>query len=462
MKNLRKILSLVLTLALGIALISPVSAATITINGTIDKQDYNAYKIFDVTQAGDSYAYSIDKTNDWFEVVEDYAEEKGTITLTPVGETTKYVVDASEIDAADFAAYLNDHKTGKDITKSGKGNGGTINIEVTEAGYYFVDSSLGALCILHTASTNVTVNEKNSVPTIEKKVDKENASVNDEVTFTLTLTAGGKADTSYIIHDTMTEGLTLQKDSFEIILGESAVKEENYDIRTETNELADENCTFEIEFKDSYTATLQKDAKIIITYKATINRLAVQPSEVENKVQVQYGNTYSPESKVKVYNYDFDLIKINEAKETLKGARFKLYDALENGNEILLVADSYTEADGTVVNYYRPAQAGEEDDVVDYIEAGTVSIKGLRIDKYYLEEILAPEGYNQLTSRFEVDLQGDRTIATEPVKVTNTTGLILPDTGGIGTVLFVTVGSIMVMGFGVLLVTKLRMSKISL
>lgn len=459
MEKLRKILTLVLTLALGIALISPVSAATITVNGTIKGQTYNAYKIFDVTRAGDSYAYSIDKSNDWFEVVENYATAKGTITLTQVGDTSKYVVDASKVDAADFAAYLNDYKADKKIAATEEGNGESIDLSLAEAGYYFVDSSLGALCILHTAADTQTVNEKNSVPTISKDVDKTSASVNEEVTFTLSLIAGGKADTSYIVHDTMSEGLTLKADTFTIKVGDSVVAPENYEIKTAN--LADANCTFEIVFKESYTATLAKDTEITITYKALINDKAVKPSEVENKVQVQYGNTYSPEDSVKVYNFDFDVIKVNGNNEQLQGARFKLYDALTGGNEILLVADSYELADGTVVNYYRPAQEGERP--VEFIEAGTVSIKGLAIDKYYLEEILAPEGYNQLVARVEVDLQNDRTIEKQqPVNVVNTTGAQLPHTGGMGTVLFVTIGSVMVMGFGVLLVTKLRMSKISL
>ena len=49
---------------------------------------------------------------------------------------------------------------------------------------------------------------------------------------------------------------------------------------------------------------------------------------------------------------------------------------------------------------------------------------------------------------------------TGGIKIVNENGTLLPSTGGIGTLLFVTIGTILVLGFGVLLVTKLRMSKL--
>ena len=43
--------------------------------------------------------------------------------------------------------------------------------------------------------------------------------------------------------------------------------------------------------------------------------------------------------------------------------------------------------------------------------------------------------------------------------VVNTSGVVLPTTGGIGTTLFVLVGSIMVLSLGTVLVSKYRMTK---
>ena len=132
-------------------------------------------------------------------------------------------------------------------------------------------------------------------------------------------------------------------------------------------------------------------------------------------------------------------------------------------------------------NTYRVAtvaEASEEGFTSAKVVAGSITIKGLDDDaSYYLEETVAPDGYNKLTSRVEVRLTGtiaaDNTssvvvsgaesttveYAQDTVSIINITGSLLPTTGGMGTILFVTIGSVLVLGFGVLLVTKLRMSK---
>ena len=459
---MKKILNYLIALALVLIPFIPVAnAATITINNSVVGQEYKAYKIFDVTKSGEgdsaTYAYSIDSTSEWFTVVQAYATDNAnTFTLSQVGTTTKYVVIpganfSTDANAKAFADYLNSNTTGKSATKSTTATSETTVLEGLIAGYYFVDSSLGALCILHTAADSMVVTEKNGVPTVDKAVSKPSASVGDTVTFTISITAGGKADTSYILHDKMSAGLTLNANSFLVKVNGVDVASSNYTVKT--TGLADNDCTFEIVFNQDYTSTLAKDAVIVVTYTATVNENAIINSEDSNEAKVQYGNTYSPSKKVTVYNYDFDLVKVDTEGETLSGAQFKLYDAKTGGNEIGLI--KVTENGST---FYRPIKALETAD--SYIEAGSVSIKGLAQGTYYLEETKAPDGYNQLTERVAVTLNGDLTLENEsPVEVENTTGNMLPSTGGMGTVLFITIGSIMVLGFGVLLVTKLRLSK---
>lgn len=446
---MKKILNYLVALALVFIQLLPVAnAATITINKSVEGQVYNAYKIFDVTRDENSYAYSIDSTNEWFEDVKNYVGEEGEkITLTKVASSdTKYVVDASEIDATHFAAYLNDNKEGKTVTGTATATGTTTTITVSKAGYYFVDSSLGALCILHTAADTFTIDEKNAEPTIKKEASQTSASVGETVTFTITITAGGKADTNYILHDKMTDGLDLNETSFTVKVGTTDVEEENYEIKTSDLE---DDCTFEIVFNEGYTAGLEKDTVITVTYTATVNEKAIVNSEVTNEATLQYGNTTSQTSKVTVVNFDFDIVK-TDGTNSLEGAQFKLYDAITGGNEIKLIKDG---------DFYRPIKA--EETAVDYIEAGTARIKGLASGTYYLEETKAPDGYNQLTERVAVELNADLTVENA-IEVVNTTGAQLPSTGGMGTVLFIAIGSMMVLGFGVLLVTKLRLSKMSI
>lgn len=450
---MKKFLKYLLVMALVLVQFIPVvDAATITINKAVKGQTYNAYKIFDVTKSGKNYAYSInstknDNTNPWFAIVNEYATKNPTqLTLNKVGTTTKYVVVPGEkFDAKAFADYLNANKGTIDEDASATATSTTVEITVAEAGYYFVDSSLGALCILHTATDKLVVEEKNAEPSIAKTASQATAGVGDTVNFTVTVTAGGSADTSYIVTDEMTEGLDLNTNSFEIKVKNVAVDASNYTITPNTT---GEKDTFEIVFKEAYTAALAKDTEIVITYTAVVNEKAIIPSEVVNKVKLTYGNSSTTEITVRIPNYDFELVKTNEAKEELTGAKFRLYDA--QGKEISLVK---------VEDYYRPAKAGETG--VE-IEAGRVMVKGLASGTYFLEETKAPEGYNQLTSRHEFEITNADLVDETAVNVVNTTGVILPSTGGIGTILFLAIGSVMVIGFGVLLVTKLRLTKMSI
>lgn len=454
---MKKIFNYLIAIALVLFQFLPVaSAATITINKSVKGQTYSAYKIFDVTRNGNSYAYSIDsENNEWFTVVEAYASTE-TFTLTQVGSTSKYVVTfASGFNTTEkakaFAEYLDGRKAGKVATKAVTATGTTTTIEGLDAGYYFVDSSLGALCILHTTTETLTIDEKNAEPTIKKEASQTSASVGKTVTFTVTITAGGNADTSYILHDKMSAGLTLNADSFAITVDGTAVESQNYGINYTPND----GDTFDITFNQSYTSSLTKNTKIVVTYTATVNEKAIIESADENEAKLQYGNTTSTSSTTTINNYDFELVKKDGNGKQLTGAQFKLYNAQTGGNEIKLIL--VTENGET---FYRPAKADET--AVDYIEAGSVQIKGLASGTYYLEEIKAPDGYNQLTERVAVNLNNTDLLGESAIKVVNTTGSLLPSTGGMGTVLFIVIGSIMVLGFGVLLVTKLRMTKMAL
>ena len=161
----------------------------------------------------------------------------------------------------------------------------------------------------------------------------------------------------------------------------------------------------------------------------------------------------------------FDIIKTDSSMKVLNGAKFELYDAQTAGNKIDLVKVS----DGV----YRVATATEknaEGFTSAVIEAGKATVKGLDANTtYWLEETEAPAGYNKLAGRVEVKIENSNlttnmtgdTWATDNggVQITNKTGTELPSTGGMGTTLFYTLGSILVLGAGILLVTKKRMSE---
>ena len=103
---------------------------------------------------------------------------------------------------------------------------------------------------------------------------------------------------------------------------------------------------------------------------------------------------------------------------------------------------------------------------------------GLKDGTYYLKETKAPEGYNPLPEDLSVTIDGKSVLTddgtgvpvagmdteatlqaalTKVQDVENDTGALMPETGGIGTTIFYTLGGLMVVAAGVLLVTKRRM-----
>ena len=125
MKTARKLTSLLLALLLVFALAATAAAdggetgtttnlGSITVENPITNKVYKAYKIFDVvydvpTTTG-HYSYTIDsaKNTDWFNTVDTYSkQEKSGLTLTPVKDTTTYVVTTTDdFSAPKFAAHL--------------------------------------------------------------------------------------------------------------------------------------------------------------------------------------------------------------------------------------------------------------------------------------------------------------------------------------------------------------------
>ena len=231
---------------------------------------------------------------------------------------------------------------------------------MSEAGYYFVDSSLGALCILNTAVDSVDVNEKNEEPTIGKEVtdeDKTSASIGDTVNYKITVTAGGAADTTYVVHDKMSAGLTFNKD-IAIKVDGSPVDAGNYnivyagDMGEDDQAIIEDGCTFEITFNQEYTASLEKGTKIEITYSAVLNENAVVGTDPNtNEAKLDYGDSTSTTTTTNTYTYSFGLVKTDGDDKVITGAKFKLYDAETGGNEIKVVK--------TGEGQYRVAKSGE-------------------------------------------------------------------------------------------------------
>ena len=117
---------------------------------------------------------------------------------------------------------------------------------------------------------------------------------------------------------------------------------------------------------------------------------------------------------------------------------------------------------------YRLATTGEAGITeITTNDTGKFSIQGLKPDTYWLEETAAPKGYNKLAKRIKVEIKTDGTLIIDgkdkenglpisQVNVENKSGTVLPSTGGMGTTMIYLVGAVLVLGSGVVLVTKRR------
>jgi len=244
--------------------------------------------------------------------------------------------------------------------------------------------------------------------------------------------------------------------------GTHDVTDDKYEVKTGTAVVTD-GCTFEVHFSKEMCDDLETNDKIIVYYTAMLNRNAViAGSGNVNNAWLTFGEGHkSNEDSVTTYTYGIDIVKTDSQNTLIDGAQFKIYDAANGGNEVavVLMDDDVT---------YRRARA-DETGIAIVVKDGKVRVVGFDNGTYYLEETEAPDGYNKLSARqkfivsdgnLDAVFNDDVYSTGSGVHVVNKTGSMLPETGGMGTVLFITFGTIVVLGAGVLLVTKKRMSMI--
>ena len=471
MKSVKRISSLLLALLMILAMSVTTFAAgttgttetkgTITIDNPVDGRTYTAYKIFDVVYSGDNYSYTIDSTtNKWFSDVKTYADDltKG-LTLTPVAGKDIYIVKTeSTFSAADFSNVLKAAKSGKTGTPLTLA-GGKASATGLELGYYFVTSTSGALCNLTTTDPDVTIHDKNDVP-FEKTEDKTFADVGDKVTYTITGKVPdytGFSTYTYLITDTMSKGLTFNKD-VKVEVGSAVV----------TNDCQITSDSDANQFTVSIPVMTKKykvGAPITVTYTATLNEKAIAKIST-NQATLTYSNdptdsaekTTTPPQEQKVYSSKIQIDKYKEGSESTKlsGAKFVLYKE-ETGS-----VKKYFSCDDTTKKVTWVDTIAEATTVITD-DNGAASFEGLADGTYYLEETKAPAGYNPLEKPKEIKVEGSN---AEPSKLTikegvaNSTGDLLPSTGGMGTTFFYVIGGIFVLASVVLLITRKRMEKV--
>ena len=337
------------------------------------------------------------------------------------------------------------------------------------------------------ATVSVAINLKSSEPSIDKKIvgsgytdETENANIGDTVKFELNSaipTYPAKAITKqYWISDKVSDGLTFDADSLKVYgvngstetpLAKGTAFTQSTTRPTGTGD--ERNVTFALSFDYDKIKSYES---IKVTYSAVLNKDAVTGADGnQNTAYLDYNNNpyqttswKTKDDETTVYTYGIEVVKVDEKETTkpLAGAEFSISDGT---TAIQFSQDANTKVYYKDVNGSTTLTTGSD---------GKINVKGLDEGTYTLTETKAPGGYllptNNTVEVKIVDKDASNVIdgkiavpnangvgttdeGTGIVSktITNTTGFRLPQTGGLGTVVFTMIG-ILLMGAGIALV----------
>ena len=496
MKSIKRIIALLLTAVMTMTMSVTAFAAntnSLTVNvkdgQDLKGQTISLYKLFDLStsKSGETtnYAYTVSKTTGYKDALksalgtsfngttdEDYAKAVLNLGSDNSGQVQKF---ANDFTAAALTNKLTATKTSNKIKDS------KTSYEFTDlkSGYYLVYVTGGKKIqsSLVTVDGETTVSLKTEAPSITKTADKDTVSIGQVVKYTVT---GSVPDTTgyseyvYKIHDTLSNGLDFVNDENGTALGEGAttvnVKVAFTDTSVTPAGATPTTATLDTTNNKKMSLDLSawvrnnqtnKGKEFTVTYYAKVNKDAVVTEK--NKAQLEYGNkpgetTTTTPSEAKTPTYPLDINKIKKgSEEKLAGAKFKLYkDSAENESNVIKVTGS----EGKYV--VDPTSNTTEFESVDSIDdkGYNLHVNGLDAGTYYLVETKAPAGYNKLTDPIKVTItktgdtewtvsKGDEVETDKIIDVENSTGSILPSTGGMGTIAFTVVAALLVLGVAV-------------
>ena len=286
MRHVKHLLSFMLAAVMALAMAAtPAFAANgtnddsgaITISNAEVGHTYKAYQVLVLESYNtDAKAYSYKANDDWAEWLKSQTKY---VSIDDQG----YVTWAKDADVAAFAkaalAYAEANSISPAATKTA--DNATVQFTGLNLGYYLVDTTVGSLCSLDTTTPNVEMKEKNKVPPVEKQVqedsnkswgDSSTAEIGDTVPFKTTITADEGAQ-NYVLHDDLSAGLTLNKDSIKVT---GLTEGEDYTVTTEG---LNDGCDFHVTFTQAYLDSITDETKIEVTYTAVLNENALIADE---------------------------------------------------------------------------------------------------------------------------------------------------------------------------------------
>jgi len=509
MKRIRKMMALVIAVVMMVAMANVAMAATITITHDESYEDaggtarvYNAYKIFDAsytTLSGENtqddkdgftytpddapVSYSLATDSPWVSVFmsgdTQVAATAAWVDVKMAADGSKYIVTPKSTyttaeQAAAFAAYLEERVPSTATATEVTVDGGAATVDGN--GYYLIvaKDTKDAVTKLALVTTDVTIVEKNTYITTGKTTSETSYNVGDTVTYTATVDipsdtaltetegTGYKAGHGPIIlHDTMDSALTFDGTTSITATMDSAA----FTAFTSAADELDDDCTFEITIPVT-SAVLGKT--ITFTYTAKVNSTAATDTGFVNELFGENNGYKTTPDDVHVYTFDFDFSKEFTDGDSSLTATFEVRTDADDASTAIAFLEK---EDGK----QEKAGSGETGDTTITITNGeTIDLVGLKAGTYYLVETSTSTGYNLLDEAITVTItdttedpenpshtvtySGAGISGTGTIPVVNNHGSVLPSTGGIGTTIFYVIGAILVLGAGILLVTRRRMN----
>ena len=448
MKKMKKMMALALAMVMVLAMSVTVFAdaptnGSITVNPNNKGQTYTLYKLFDAhitfkekegtnpveyEQAAITYTLPSGKSlgttgEQWFVINDNgFVEAKDTLT-DAVMKSNEFITWAKSIGTQQGSAIA-----------AADDNDPNVKWEEVPFGYYFVDSTLGAFIGIDSDNPDVTIQDKNNPPKLDKKIKQVNdasgeadgsvfdatetdeiqfdgdgsnehaiAQVGDTITYTIEVTAKPGAE-NYVVTDTLDAGLTPPAATgVTVKAGNTDLKAQETKSGTKDATVAVSGQVITVTFSNDYLNTLTADTVLTIEYTATLNGSAVVASSSnDNTAKLEWGHKPTKdytedESKVWAAKVGVDKRVGESSGDPLKGATF----VLKKGDLF------YKNTNGVVTWVTEQSQATThttgEDGKLD------ADFTGLANGTYTLVETVVPDGYNKTD---------DTTITIEDADVT--------------------------------------------
>ena len=505
-RSIALVLAMILTLAMSVTVFAAPNADqntfSLTLNKAVKGHTYEAYQILSGNLLEDKKTLV---NIEWGEGINE--EGKSALggdaaeyakTLADLGNNSSELKEQAQIIGANLASASGSVTVTDPDAKNVISN--------LKPGYYLIkdkdDSIQGqdsyTEFILH-VTDDVEANVKADVPSVKKKVmdtndakigwqDSADYDIGDDVPFQLTATlpANVQSYKSYYLKfdDTLSQGLDFNEKTVTVKLGDKDVTKLslfkiNYDKASKKLTFTCDNI-LDNKYKDGNKIEVKNGDTIVIEYKATLNKNAVIGSTGNlNKVKLEFSNNpnnggegdrgETPEDKVIVFTYKLIVNKfemVGEEKKPLTGAEFSLFKKVKVDGEDkleLVEVKKIVNAEGTEFRFeglddgtyvLRETKAPFGYNIIEKDQTFTISAEHEE-NNDDLPKLIALTGdpaSGSIIKNFGVKLE-EGELSTD---VENKKGSVLPSTGGAGRVAIYVIGAILVLGGGIVLVTKKR------